>query len=345
MQAFDIKHRHPLKGLNTFGLDVYADTYFNLLHTGQINQALDQINRAKRYLLLGGGSNVLFLGDYHGTVVHIGLKGKKVIGRDSRHVYLRLGAGEIWQEAVLFCLANGWGGLENLSLIPGTVGAAPIQNIGAYGVELEDSFQDLEGVELSSGKTRTYGKTECAFGYRDSIFKRVAAKTFLITSVTLRLRLNAKPVLAHEAVSQQLRTMKKSAPTIQDVSDAVIAIRRRKLPDPAELGNAGSFFKNPIVSSERYLSLQADRPAAPGYRISDSEVKIPAGWLIEQAGWKGRSIDGRCGVHHQQALVLVNSGNASGQDIMDLATAIVTSVEDTFGITLEREVNVIGPPA
>ncbi len=259
MQALDIKHHYPLKALNTFGLDVHADTYFSLRHNSQMKQALDQIKQAERYLLLGGGSNVLFVGNYAGTIAHIDLKGKKVIGQDGRHVYLQLGAGEIWHQAVLFCLANGWGGLENLALIPGTVGAAPIQNIGAYGAELKDSFQELEGIELNSGKTRTYRKTECAFGYRDSIFKQAGKQSFLITSVTLRLDLNGKPALTHEAVRQQLKTMNKTDPTINDVADAVIAIRRQKLPDPAELGNAGSFFKNPIVSNELYRSLQTEQ--------------------------------------------------------------------------------------
>lgn len=344
MPALDIKHHYPLKALNTFGLEVYAETYFNLCDISQIKQALDQIGQAKHYLLLGGGSNILFIGNYEGTIVRIALKGKKVLEQDERHVYLKLGAGEIWHEAVLFCLANSWGGLENLSLIPGTVGAAPIQNIGAYGVELKDCFYELEGIELSSGKTRTYRRTDCAFGYRDSIFKQAENQSFLITSVTLRLELNGKPALTHEAVKQQLKTMKKSDPTIQDVGDAVIAIRQQKLPDPAEMGNAGSFFKNPIVPNKLYHSLQTDWHPIPGYRVSDSEVKIPAGWLIEQAGWKGRVIDGRCGVHDRQALVLVNYGTASGRDILNLSTDIVTSVRDTFGILLEREVNVIGHP-
>ena len=341
MEALDIKSNYPLKDLNTFGLNVFADRYCKFSSIHQIEQVLGEMKNAERYLILGGGSNVLFLGDYRGSVVHIDLKGKELVERNSRHVYLRLGAGEAWHDAVMFCLANNWGGIENLSLIPGTVGAAPIQNIGAYGVELENTFYQLEAIELSSGKTRVFSKTDCVFGYRDSIFKRTGKGEFLISSVTLRLNLNNEITLSHAALRQQLEKMKISAPTIQDVSTAIVKIRRRKLPDPAEIGNAGSFFKNPVISVKKYHTLRVNYPDIPCYRISKSAIKIPAGWLIEQTGWKGRIINAKCAVHAEQALVLINRGNADGQDILNLSTDIARSVEDTFAISLEPEVNVI----
>jgi len=341
MQPLDIISNYPLRELNTFGLDVCAERYFKLSHRRQIKQALAEVDRAERSLILGGGSNVLFLGNYGGTIVHIDLKGRELVEQNKQHVYLKLGGGEVWHDVVMFCIANGWGGLESLSLIPGTVGAAPIQNIGAYGAELQDTFHELEAVELGSGKTRTFSKTDCSFGYRDSLFKRAGKNRFLISSVTLRLNLNSEITITHEGVRQQLGKMKVSSPDIKDISDAVIKIRQKKLPDPAEIGNGGSFFKNPIIADESYRTLKESHPSIPCYRISETRVKVPAGWLIEQAGWKGRIIKDRCGVHARQALVLVNYGNASGQDILKLSTDIVKSVEDTFGISLVREVNVI----
>jgi UDP-N-acetylmuramate dehydrogenase len=340
MENVEVLNNHSLKSGNTFGLRVYADRYFKLAHRSQLQQALAELGRSERSLILGGGSNLLFVGDYHGTVAQVELRGREIVEQDRDHIYLRLGAGENWHEAVRYCVASGWGGIENLSLIPGTVGGAPIQNIGAYGVELHDVLEELETIDLENGVTRKYSRSDCRFGYRDSVFKRKGTR-LLILSITLKLARDPVPIITHESVRHYLEEKGIQEPSINDVCEAVTDIRRRKLPDPAVLGNAGSFFKNPVVPIDLYDELREKHPAIPGYSLSGAGIKVPAGWLIEQLGWKERCYGTRCGVHRDQALVIVNHGNASGKDILALANDIAGSVEDRFGIRLAREVQVI----
>lgn len=340
MEYVEILRDYSLASYNTFGLATSADRYFRLSRKNQLEHGLAELDRSERHLILGGGSNLLFVGDYLGTVVHIALKGREVVERDKNSIYVKFGAGENWHQAVLFCVENGWGGIENLSLIPGTVGGAPIQNIGAYGTEFRDVLHQLETIEPGSGTARIFSESDCLFGYRDSVFKRKNRK-FLILSVTLKLSLEPTCMIRHETVRQYLKQTGLREPSIKDISEAVIAIRRRKLPDPAVLGNAGSFFKNPVLSADSFKELRENHPGVPGYALSETKIKVPAGWLIEQLGWKERCLGKPCGVHESQALVIVNHGSASGRDILNLADDIARSVEDRFGIVLEREVQVI----
>ncbi len=292
-------------------------------------------------LILGGGSNVLFVRDFEGVTLRNEIKGIEQVAEDGATVVLKVGAGEDWHRFVLFAIGKGLGGVENLSLIPGSVGASPIQNIGAYGVEIKDVFESLEAVELSSGVLREFGAEECEFGYRDSVFKRALRGKYVITSVSFRL--TKSPVLntSYGTIEDELAARGVVAPTIKDVSDAVISIRQSKLPDPAEIGNGGSFFKNPMIAREQYIGLTVRYPGMPSYPVDASTVKIPAAWLIDQAGWKGKTF-GAYGVHKQQALVLVNYGGAKGGDIFELSERIIADVFGRYGIRLEREVNMVG---
>jgi UDP-N-acetylmuramate dehydrogenase len=265
--------------------------------------------------------------------------GIEITEENEDFVWIKAGAGESWHELVMHCVANGWGGIENLSLIPGNCGAAPMQNIGAYGVELKDVFQSLEALDLEDGKLETFSKKECKFGYRTSIFKTTHKGLYLITSITLKLCKNPKLNTSYGAIEEELNKMNCTSPTIQDVSKAVISIRNSKLPNPAEIGNAGSFFKNPEISVEHFEALKAQYKDIPGYIIDKKHIKVPAGWLIEKAGLKGKKI-GNYGVHEKQALVLVNYGGAKGSDILELSETIIDSVYHNFGIELEREVNI-----
>ena len=295
---------------------------------------------AQDILVLGGGSNILFTGDVPCLVLHNKIRGIVKLREDSDHVWLQVGAGEVWHELVLYAVAAGYAGIENLSLIPGTVGAAPIQNIGAYGVEAKDVIEEVRFLNLESGAFETLRNEACGFAYRDSIFKKERKGKAIITAVTFRL--NKVPVFhtTYGTIQQELDTMGVTELSIRAVSDAVIRIRSSKLPDPREIGNAGSFFKNPEVPTALYHELKAQYPAIPGYTVSEHITKIPAGWLIEQCGWKGFR-RGNYGVHQLQALVLVNYGGANGRDIADLSSEIMTSVSRSFGISLEREVQII----
>lgn len=297
-------------------------------------------------LIVGGGSNILFTKDFDGLVLKNEIRGIEELHEDPEYVYVRAGAGENWHSFVLYCLEKGWGGLENLSLIPGNVGAAPIQNIGAYGVELEDLFWDLEAFDLTQKKIRTFTKTDCEFNYRDSIFKNRYKGQLVILNVTFRLR--KKPVFhtSYGIIQQELDNMGIRELGIKAISQAVINIRSRKLPDPAKIGNAGSFFKNPSVRKDFYDSLQIKNPGIVGYPNLNGSVKLAAGWLIEQCGpessvsWKGYRI-GDAGCHPNQALVLVNYGSATGAQVYELSEKIKKSVKDRFNVDLEREVNII----
>lgn len=294
-----------------------------------------------RRLILGGGSNILFTKDFDGLVIKVNITGKTVIEESDQHVLVSAGAGENWHAFVQHCIDQDWGGIENLSLIPGTTGAAPIQNIGAYGVELQKVIEHVDGVDLTTGEHRRLEREECQFGYRESVFKHHLREIFFISSITLRLTKKEHHLdTRYGAIHEVLERNKITQPTIRDVGDAVIAIRRSKLPDPVMIGNAGSFFKNPSVRIEVANALRKQHPSMPSYPVDSQYVKIPAGWLIEQCGWKGKRM-GNVGVHEQQALVLVNFGGAKGEEIFVLASKIQESVNKTFGVSLTTEVNII----
>ena len=297
-------------------------------------------NSDESLFLLGGGSNMLLTKDIQALVLFLDLKGISIESEDEDHVVIKAMAGENWHEFVLFCIENNYGGIENLSLIPGNIGTTPIQNIGAYGVELKDVFVCCEAIEIETLKHITFSKSDCSFGYRNSIFKNKLKGEIIITSVTLKLsKRNHELNMSYGTILEHLKSDGVKNPTIRDVSDAVIAIRNSKLPDPNILGNSGSFFKNPIINDSTFESFINLFPEAPYFEVSTKEFKIPAGWLIEQAGFKGLR-KGEAGVHKNQALVLVNLGNASGSEIWDLAKVIQTSVKNKFGILLEPEVNI-----
>jgi len=334
------KNHFSLKSFNTFGIDVYAKE-FSIIQSHQ--DLLDLIAQRdltrEKFLMLGGGSNVLFTKDFEGLLLKNEISGIEVINEDAQQVWIKVGAGVVWHEFVLQCIERGWGGLENLSLIPGTVGASPIQNIGAYGVEVKDLIVEVEGVDLVQKNIRTIKSLECEFAYRSSVFKTSLKNTFLITAVVFRLDKQPKLHVEYSAIKDQLSKMKIDHPTIKDVSNAVISIRQSKLPDPNIIGNAGSFFKNPVVSAKKLNELKAIFPGIVSFPFGN-EFKLAAGWLIEQAGWKGHR-EGNVGCHEKQALVLVNHGNASGAEVLQLAQKIQQSVYTKFGVELEMEVNVI----
>jgi UDP-N-acetylmuramate dehydrogenase len=328
-----------LKTLNTFGLSAHAPVLVMIGNANELNElAAIPGFESKDWRILGGGSNVLLTQDVGKPVVRIAIPGMKVLDTQGTEVIVEAGAGIIWHKFVLWTLKNGLFGLENLSLIPGTVGASPIQNIGAYGVELVDVFHSLDAWDIRTGLIRTFATDDCAFGYRDSVFKHEAKDRYVITAVRFRLRTVPDLKLDYGTIRAELEAMKITSPTAQDVSDAVVAIRRSKLPDPAQIGNAGSFFKNPTIPTLQYELLKTAHEQIPGYP-SPQGVKVPAGWLIEQAGWKGYR-EGDAGVHAKQALVLVNHGAASGDQILSLAKRIQADVAGKFGIDIHPEVNI-----
>ena len=336
-----------LKKYNTFGIDVLAKYFAVFRSAGELGELLQYKNYPPRergvalqQMILGGGSNILFTKNYDGLVLKNEVSGIEKIKEDDEHVYIKAGAGENWHQFVLHCISNGWAGVENLSLIPGRIGASPMQNIGAYGVEIKDVFHELEAFFLPEKKMVTFGLADCEFGYRESVFKRKFKSEFVIMNVTYRL--NKRPAFntSYGAISQELEKMNVSELSIKAVSDAVINIRSSKLPDPAVIGNAGSFFKNPTVAKPVFDKLKNDFPAIVGYDQPGGEVKLAAGWLIEQCGWKGIR-RGDAGCHAKQALVLVNYGNATGAAIYELSEDILQSVKNKFAVSLEREVNII----
>lgn len=325
-----------LSGLNTFGLKARAARLLRLRSADEAVAAVRAPGVADSpRLVLGGGSNLVLTGDFAGTVLKVEIAGRRLVREEADAWIVEAGAGENWHDFVRWTLAQGWAGLENLSLIPGTVGAAPIQNIGAYGLEIVDRFDSLDAVDLQTGACRRFGLEDCGFGYRDSVFKRQPGR-WLVTAVRFRLPRPWRPVTRYADVAREMDARGVSAPTPLDVSDAVIAIRRRKLPDPAEIGNAGSFFKNPVVGAAHCARLLAEHPAMPHYPQADGSEKLAAGWLIEQAGWKGRDL-GPVGSFERQALVLVNRGGACGADVKRIAQAIMSDVEARFGVRLEPE--------
>ena len=331
-----------LRPYNTFGLDVRAERFIRVKSVSELQEFLKGDSAVKNDLfVLGGGSNILLTQDVKGTVLKLDLKGKDIINRSEKHVKVAVGAGENWHEFVCWCIDRNFGGVENLSLIPGNVGTAPIQNIGAYGVEIKDVFESLEAVERSTGALRTFNHGECRFGYRDSIFKKEARGKYIITRVVFRLTTRDHALhMDYGAIKNELEDRKITNPSISDISKAVISIRRSKLPDPKEIGNSGSFFKNPVITNEHFEKLKETYPEIVGYPNGKKHTKVAAGWLIEKAGWKGYRKDDY-GVHDKQALVLVNYGDAKGEDIARLASEIQASILERFDINLEAEVNIL----
>ncbi|PTB97178.1 UDP-N-acetylenolpyruvoylglucosamine reductase [Marivirga lumbricoides] len=338
-----IKKLQSLKLYNTFGFDVSAEYLVIISSVEDLKELLlTKEWHSYPHLIIGGGSNILLRRNFRGLVVVNAISGIEVISQNDNFTLIKAGAGENWHQFVLYCINQGLGGIENLSLIPGTVGAAPMQNIGAYGVEIKDTFHSLEAVELATGQLHTFNAEDCQFGYRESIFKHQFKEKYFITSVTFKLIPAEKHVLSldYGAIKIQLKEDEIESPTIEDVSKAVIKIRQSKLPDPKEIGNSGSFFKNPTVPKEKYEELTGKYPEIPGYILNEEEVKLAAGWLIEQAGWKGYCENG-VGVHAKQALVLVNYGEGNGEAVEELAKKIQDSVAEKFGVQLSPEVNFV----
>jgi len=337
-----IQENISLKSFNTFGLDIIARKFVEVNNIDDVTEVITSgILKQEPYLVLGGGSNLLFSRDFDGLVIKNSIGGIEPEEIDDGSCIITAGAGVEWDELVWYCIDRDLGGIENLSLIPGCVGAGPIQNIGAYGVELKDRFYSLDAIDLASGELRSFSKEECEFGYRDSIFKRKLKGKVIIVSVRLQLRKGIDPDTSYGAIKEELKRMKVAEdPGIRDVGMAVSSIRERKLPDPDVTGNAGSFFKNPVIAEEKFNEICNRYPNMPSYRGEPGLVKVPAGWLIEQCGWKGRRI-GNAGVHSMQALVLVNHGGATGEEILALAQKLEGSVYDEFGIKLEMEVNLV----
>lgn len=340
--APDISTNIELRPYNTLGVEAMASYFVTVNSVDQLRNVLENHSvKQDPVLILGGGSNILFVDDYPGLVINIDITGIDVVDENEKNITIRAGAGENWHGLVQYCVERNWGGIENLSLIPGKAGAAPIQNIGAYGVELQDVFVSLEALEIDTGILHTFEKEDCRFGYRESIFKREYKDRFVITSIVLALSKQPEVQTSYGAIEDKLKEKGIENPTIRDISNIVIGIRNSKLPDPSDLGNAGSFFKNPVVDKGIYDKIRNEYPDVPGYPVNESKIKVPAGWLIEQTGWKGK-IKGNAGTYRQQALVIVNHGGATGREILELANEIKGSVVNRFGIELVPEVNIIG---
>lgn len=340
----DLRNYNLLKH-NTFGIDASCNRFIEFSSVSELLAVCRHLTEEDcPLLLLGGGSNLLLTGDFHGTVLHSAIKGVEKVSEEDGTVLVRAGSGEVWDDFVAYCVAQGWHGLENLSLIPGEVGASAVQNIGAYGVEAKDFIECVEAVEIVTGRRVTLENEECGYAYRQSRFKQDWRGRFVVTHVVYRLSTTFVPQLDYGNLYKVVRS-RESGVGSQEVSalavrNAIIQIRREKLPDPKDLGNAGSFFVNPVVSGEKYRELAAKYPDMPHFDAGGERVKIPAGWLIEQCGWKGRSL-GRAGVYERQALVLVNRGGATGREIVSLCEAIQHDVREKFGIEIQTEVNVV----
>jgi len=332
---------HPLKNYCTFGIDVKAKMFAEINSAEDVSELLrNEKFTNEQKLILGGGSNLLITKDFDGLICKISISGISVVEEDDQNVLIEAGAGVLWDDLVKYAIENNYGGIENLTLIPGTVGAAPIQNIGAYGQELAETFQSLNGIFIKTGEMRTFTKDECKFGYRDSIFKNELKNKIIIISVRLRLNKNPKAQLSYQEVQNGIENQNIINPTIKDVSNLITKIRRAKLPDPKELKNAGSFFKNPVISVEKYEGINETYPDLKCYPVDNDNVKIPAAWLIEKCGLKGKR-KGNVGTHKKQSLVIVNYGGATGNQVLEFATEIRESVDEVFNISLEYEVNII----
>ena len=337
MVAGLLKRDVSLHPFNTFGLPARAAWFATIERPAQLAQLIAMPEwRYLQHFVLGGGSNVIVTGDFAGLVLQVRIAGRELVREEADAWLVRAGAGENWHSFVCWTLDQGWPGLENLALIPGTVGAAPIQNIGAYGLEVAERIECLAAIDLNNGESVIFDGQACRFGYRDSLFKQEAAGRYLITSVTFRLPKAWRPLIGYADVERDLVERRLAQPTARDIAETVIAIRTRKLPDPVRIGNAGSFFKNPVVDAATFALLNVRYPALPHYRQPDGTVKLAAGWLIERCGWKGKQL-GPVGVYEKQALVLVNCGGARGEDVLRLAKAIQQSVQALFGVALEPE--------
>ncbi|MFI5138961.1 MAG: UDP-N-acetylmuramate dehydrogenase [Sphingobacteriales bacterium] len=335
-----IQENVSLKNFNTFGVDANAKYFVEINRKEELAELfLDPQWKQTKILILGGGSNMLLLNDFDGLVIRINIRG--IEHRISQNdVFIEAGAGEVWNDLVNFCVIRGYAGLENLSLIPGSVGASPIQNIGAYGVELKDVFRSCNAFEPATGKFITFSKEDCRFGYRESVFKSELKGQYIIVSVKFQLSLIPHFNLKYGAIEQELAHRHIATPTIKDVSQVVSHIRVSKLPDPSTIGNAGSFFKNPVISADQFRPLQTKFPEIVHYPAGDAQIKLAAGWLIEQCGWKGK-VAGHTGTWKNQALVLVNHGGATGAEVYAFSSQIIDSVYAKFGVSLQREVNII----
>ena len=336
----DIKNNISLKPYNTFGLNALAKYFVKVESIANLKEALSLESYPDKFIL-GGGSNMLLTKDLDCLVIHVALKGIEITEHQQDTVLVKAYAGENWHQFVLWCLEHNFGGIENLSLIPGNVGTAPIQNIGAYGVEIKDVFESCEALNLKTKTIEVFNKEDCNFGYRESVFKQHKKNNYVIVSATFRLTKNQHQLhTQYGAITSELAAIGITNPTIQDISKAVISIRESKLPNPKEIGNSGSFFKNPVITTAHFEKLQRNFPDIPSYVVSPTEVKVPAGWLIEKCGFKGKTFNDY-GVHKKQALVLVNYGNAKGSDILNLAKIIQKTIKKIFGIEIEMEVNII----
>ena len=336
----EIQTNFSLKNYNTFGIEASAKQFVAVHDVAKLRDVLEQYKSQKKFIL-GGGSNMLLTKDIEALVIHVDLKGKRIIKETEDFVWVESQAGENWHEFVIWTIDQNLGGLENMSLIPGNVGTTPVQNIGAYGTEIKDTFESCEAMTIENQEIKTFTNSACHFGYRESVFKNEAKDQYIITSVVFKLtKRNHKINTSYGDITAELAKKNITNPSLKDVSNAVIAIRQSKLPDPKELGNSGSFFKNPILLKTDFEKIHQKFPEMKCYEVSETEVKVPAGWLIEQAGFKGKRF-GDAGIHKNQALVLVNYGNATGQEILDVSRNIQETVFKTFGIHIEAEVNVI----
>lgn len=325
----------PLKERHTFGMDVKAERLIEFANEDELKSALT--GAVKPLLFMGGGSNLLFLNNFSGTVLHSVIDNINIVAEDDNSVSVRVGSGVVWDDFVAYCVEKGWWGVENLSLIPGEVGASAVQNIGAYGVEVKDVLQSIEAISVDDLSKRIFTNAECNYAYRDSIFKKSLKGKYVITYVTYRLSKKANPNIGYGA----LKSVLAENPSLKEIRDAIIAVRNSKLPDPKVYGNAGSFFMNPVIPMEQFVALQSRYPDIPSYPASDGYIKVPAGWLIEKSGWKGKSL-GNAAVYEKQALVLINRGGATGMEVKHLADTVIADIKEIFGITLHAEVNYIG---
>jgi len=334
------QHDFSLKNYNTFSIDAKAREFISVHSVEELKQAIAE-NRGKKLFILGGGSNMLLTKDIDALVLHIDIKGKRIVHQDDDHVWIEASAGENWHEFVLYTISQDYGGLENMSLIPGNVGTTPIQNIGAYGAEIKDTMISCDALDIETLEVKTFLNADCHFGYRESIFKNQVKGRYIIVSVQFRLTRHSHVIrTAYGDIQAELASKNIANPTIKNVSDAVTAIRQSKLPDPKILGNSGSFFKNPVIPKSQFDALQQKFPDVKSFPVSETEVKVPAGWLIEKAGLKGKRF-GNAGVHEKQALVIVNYGGATGAEILNVSRTVQETVKEMFGINIEAEVNVV----
>lgn len=336
----DKYNNHSLLPYHTFGMDVKTSVFIEYTSVDELKQILQQENLSeKKWLHIGGGSNLLFTGDYEGVILHSAIKGTEIVHEDDESVHVRVGAGEVWDDFVAYAVNQGWYGAENLSLIPGEVGASAVQNIGAYGMEAKDLIVKVEALDVTTGNDSVFTNTECRYAYRESIFKKEWKGRYIITYVTYRLSKTPQFHLEYGNVKGELEKQGCEL-TLKNVRDVIIRIREAKLPDPKVQGNAGSFFMNPVIPRMQYESLLAKYPEMPHYKVDEEWVKVPAAWMIDRCGWKGKRM-GNAGVHDKQALVLVNCGGATGQEIITLSQHIQQSVYESFGIAIVPEVNFI----